>query len=70
VAHFRRNNQKNIPIKKYCNIHLFFVPEDIEIEGELKNIHLYFQRAVDIEIAEGDTKSFVYAKFSRFLILG
>ena len=46
------------------------MPEDIEIEGELKNIHLYFQRAVDIDIAESDTKSVVYAKFSRFVILG
>jgi hypothetical protein len=61
---------KNIPLKKYNKIHLIFVPEDLTIEGKLKNIYTYFHRAVDVEIAENESKSIVYSKFSRFLLIG
>lgn len=61
---------KNEPLDKFKDINLVFIPENIEIEGGGDNSYSYFFRAVDIEIAEGDKKAFVYAKFSRFILFG
>ncbi len=69
-SEWRRYLLDNIDLKKFANIHLFFIPENLIIEGDLKNIHTYFHRSVDTEIAENKSKSFVYAKFSRFLFIG
>jgi hypothetical protein len=60
----------NGDLEEFNRIHLIFIPEHLNIIGDLMNIYLYFQRSVDIEITESDTKSFVYAKFSRFLLIG
>ena len=53
------------------NIHFIFLPVILNILGiNFPNSYTYFHRAVDIEIGESDSKTFVYAKFARFLIFG
>lgn len=64
---FLLNNQ---PLNNFKDIHLVFVPENLKLDNEVKNAYSYFYRAVDIEIAENDDKAFVYAKFSRFILIG
>ncbi|MBK7132257.1 MAG: hypothetical protein IPH69_05345 [Bacteroidales bacterium] len=58
------------PLNSFKSIHIIFIPETLNIEGGGKNIYSYFHRSVDIEIAESNGKAFVYAKFSRFILLG
>lgn len=62
--------QDNKPLDKFQNINLVFIPENVEIEGGGENSYSYLHRAVDIDIAEGNDKAFIYAKFSRFIIFG
>ena len=57
-------------LKDFKCINLVFIPENLNINNGGENLYSYFHRAVDIEIAESDEKSFVYVKFSRFIILG
>lgn len=57
-------------LNSYNSIHIAFIPEKLNIKGGGENLHSYFHRAVDIDIAESDTKSFIYAKFSRFIFIG
>lgn len=57
----------NIPISEYNNIHLILVDNSTFIN---KESDLYFSRAVDIDIAENDEICFIYAKFSKFIIIG
>ncbi len=51
---------------KFKNHHLILIDEkyNSDLESEL-----YFLRAADIEIAESETKCFVYAKFGSFIII-
>jgi hypothetical protein len=54
-------------IENYKNIHLILLDESYcgTLESEL-----YFLRSVDIEIAQSDEFCFIYAKFSRFMLVG
>jgi hypothetical protein len=58
------------PLKAFKCIHLVFISENLYIENGAENLYSYFHRSVDIEIAESNEKSFVYAKFSRFILFG
>ena len=51
-------------------VHLIFIPENIRPEADTKNYFTYIMRSVDIDIIENEEKCFIYAKFSRFIILG
>ncbi len=55
------------PITKYKNLHLVLVDSNYWIE---QKSDLYFSRSIDIEIAESDKLCFIYAKFSRFILIG
>jgi hypothetical protein len=57
-------------LNNFKSIHIAFIPEKLNIECGGENLYSYFHRAVDIDIAESYIKSFVYAKFSRFIFLG
>ena len=57
----------DIPISKYDNFHLILINSDYWID---EKSDFYFSRAVDIEIAENEKISFIYAKFSRFILIG
>ncbi|MDO9340623.1 MAG: hypothetical protein Q7T72_08885 [Bacteroidales bacterium] len=61
---------KGVPLKLFQNIHFIFIPEEFDIRSNVKNLYSYFHRTVDLEIVESDQKSFVYAKFSRFILIG
>ncbi|MBW6535768.1 MAG: hypothetical protein K0B11_12210 [Mariniphaga sp.] len=54
----------------FQSIHIAFIPEKLNIEGGGEYLYSYFHRAVDIEIVESNMKSFIYAKFSRFIFFG
>lgn len=54
-------------LNKYKNLHLILVDNDYWID---EKSDMYFSRAVDVEIAESNTLCFIYAKFSRFILIG
>jgi len=54
-------------ISEYNNIHLILVDNSYFIT---KATDLYFSRAIDIDIAENKQTCFVYAKFSKFILIG
>ena len=54
-------------LSKYKNLHLILVDNDYFID---EKSDMYFSRNVDIEIAESNTICFIYAKFSRFILIG
>lgn len=54
-------------ISEYSNMHLILVDNSYFIT---KETDLYFSRAVDIDIAENDQICFIYAKFSKFILIG
>ena len=57
----------NTPIKEYENQHFILIDDGYWIS---QKTDLYFSRAVDIEIAQSEECCFVYAKFSRFMLIG
>ncbi len=57
----------DMPIVNYDNFHLILINSDYFIE---EKSDFYFSKAVDIEIAENENICFVYAKFSRFILIG
>lgn len=57
-------------LNNFKSIHIAFIPEKLNIEGGGEYLYSYFHRAVDIDISENNLKSFVYAKFSRFIFFG
>ena len=54
-------------VSEYENIHLILVDNS---NFPNKETDLYFSRAVDIDIAENENMCFVYAKFSKFILIG
>lgn len=54
-------------LSKYKNSHLILINSEYWIS---KKMDLYFSRAVDIDIVEGEDDCFIYAKFSRFILIG
>jgi hypothetical protein len=54
-------------ISEYNNMHLILIDNSYFID---KETDLYFSRAVDIDIAENDEICFIYAKFSKFILIG
>jgi hypothetical protein len=64
---WRKYLLNDIPISIHKNFHLILIDSDCWIE---EKSDFYFTRAVDIEIAENENLSFVYAKFSRFILIG
>lgn len=55
------------PLSKYKNQHFILINNDYWID---KKSDLYFSRAVDIEIVESNEICLIYAKFSRFILIG
>lgn len=55
------------PLIRFQNIHFILADQDywIDIKSDI-----YFSRSIDIEIAESNSICFIYAKFSRFIIIG
>ena len=58
---------KNQALKGFKNLNIVLIDTDYWIT---EKSDLYYSRAVDIEIAESDEICFVYAKFSRFILIG
>ena len=54
-------------ISIYNNFHFFLIDSDYWID---EKSDLYFSRVVDIDIVQNKEKCFVYAKFSRFMLMG
>lgn len=54
-------------MSKYNNFHLFLINSDYWIE---EKSDFYFSRAVDIDIVQNENICFIYAKFSRFMLIG
>lgn len=55
------------PLKNFQNQHFILIDSDYWIT---KKSDLYYSRGVDIDIAENEKLCFVYAKFSRFILIG
>lgn len=55
------------PIKKYVNQHFILIDNSYWITQQSD---VYFSRSVDIEIGQSEECCFVYAKFSRFMLIG
>lgn len=54
-------------LSKYKNSHFILINSEYWIS---KKTDLYFSRAVDIDIVEGEDICFIYAKFSKFILIG
>jgi hypothetical protein len=57
-------------LNQFSNIHFLFIPEKWKNEENIENLYLYLHRAVDICVGQINAKSFVFAKFSRFILIG
>ena len=58
---------KQNSLNNFQNHHFILIANDYFMT---KKSEIYFSRAVDIDIAENDKLCFVYAKFSRFILIG
>ena len=57
----------NQPLDNYKNFNFILIDSDCWVT---EKSDLYYSRAVDIEIAESEEICFIYAKFSRFMLIG
>ncbi|MFV0305543.1 MAG: hypothetical protein ACK5IC_08705 [Moheibacter sp.] len=58
---------KNLAIQNYKNFHLILIDNSYFVS---EKSDLYFSRSVDIDIVQSNSLCFIYAKFSRFIIIG
>ncbi len=57
-------------IHSFPAFYLLMIPEEIENVYSIKNFYKYLFRSVDIEIAQSESKCFIYGLIPRFIFIG